>query len=214
MKNLLLFFLCILVLNTVNAQFTKGQRTIDGQFSFFNQHYSGSTNTYSAPTNNSSLGLALSLSRFSNPNTIKGFGLRYFYSDNGSFQIRNGAAAFYSYTKLETLAKQFYLSFSGVGNVYYNEDKWVVINTPYKETGLGVGINLEMGLLYQLNQRFLITARLVNLANLNYTNYRTQQYPTSGSLPEPAKSSSVNFYTGLNGFSLNNISIGFRYLLK
>jgi hypothetical protein len=72
---------------------------------------------------------------------------------------------------------------------------------------------LGLGLMYQLNNRFLLSAALVNLANLSYCFFDTKIF-TTGNSANSTISNTLNFNSGLNRFSLNNISFGFNYLLK
>lgn len=213
MKNTLLFFVCNFLLFSANAQFAQGQQMIGGQFAFSNQHTESSA---VAPSNSNFVVAAFSLSKFATPNIIKGFGLNYSYGDNASSSITYSFGAFYNYSKLETLAKRFYLSFGGTAAINYGETKYapVIYSNTIKRSSLIPSIALDLGLLYQLNNRFLATANLVNLANLSYSINNTQFNQAGTSILYSTKSNTINLNTGLNGLSLNNISIGFRYLLK
>lgn len=212
MKTLLLFVGCCLLISTSKAQFEKGQKMIDGQFSFYDQTIQA---TSLAPTSSSSnINASFALLHFSNPTTIKGFGISYSYGDNNSNYITSSYGAFYSYTKLETLAKRLYLSFGGKAGINYSEyNNENPGFSKYQQNSITPNLSLGMGLLYHLNNRFLVTANLLNLANLSYSFNNTKTYPT-GSTPYNTKSSTININTSLNGFNLNSISFGFKYLLK
>jgi len=102
MKNLSFLFIVLLMGSAANAQFTKGQKMLDGQVSFYNQ-FSPASSAVPA-TNSSDLNLGFSISHFTSPKTISGFGLGYGYSDNGNIGgsgISNSYNAFYNYTQLE-----------------------------------------------------------------------------------------------------------------
>jgi hypothetical protein len=214
MKNYLLFFVFSFLISSINAQFTNGQQMIGGQFSFSNQHTEANA---ISPTSNSNFVVAsFLLSKFATPNTIKGFGLSYGYQENTSNYISNSIGAFYNYTKLETLAKRFYLSFGSIAAINYSETKYEssIYSNTNKQSSLTPSITLGLGLIYQLNNRFLATANLANLASISYSINKTQYNQNGTTLQYTTRSNSINLSTGFNGLSLNNISIGFRYLLK
>jgi hypothetical protein len=214
MKNTLLFFVCNFLIFSTNAQIVQGQQMIGGQFAFNNQHTA--SNAVDPTSNSNFVVAAFSLSKFVTPNTIKGFGLNYSYGDNASSSITYSFGAFYNYSKLEALAKRFYISFGGTAAINYSETKYApsIYSNTINQTSLIPSISLDLGLLYQLNNRFLATANLVNLANLSYRINNTQFNQPGTTIQYSTKSNTFNLNTGLNGLSLNNISIGFRYLLK
>lgn len=211
MKNLLLFCICILLISSTKAQFEKGQKMITGQFSFSDQKYQSS----SAPssTNSSFVGTSFSYSHFTSPTTIRGFGINFGYNDNSN-NISSTYGAFYNYTKLETLAKRLYLSFGGTAAINYRN---YIFNNPNfnsnNQSSITPSITIGLGLLYQLNNRFLVSASLVNLANLYCSFDKTESFPNGGT-SFTNKSRTFGLSTGLTGYSLSNIGIGFNYLLK
>lgn len=211
MKNLLLFCICILLLSSAKAQFEKGQKMLGGQFSFYDQKVNTSMGT-PAP-NSSNVGVDFSMSHFASPTIIKGFGIFYGYGDNG-YNINSTYGAFYRCTKLEALAKRFYLSFGGTAEIIYRE---YIGNNPnfstYKETNIMPSLSLGLGLVYHLNNRFLVTASLLNLATLSYSFDKIENFPFA-SAATTTKSNTFSLNTGLNTFSLNSIGFGFNYLLK
>lgn len=214
MKNLLFLFGCLFLITSLEAQFMQGQRMIDGQLTFNNQHIEA--NSVVPMSNSANLNAAFSLSHFASQSTINGFGLSYGYADIPSNYIINSLGAFYNYTKLETLAKHFYLSLGGTTAINYSETKYPEPSFTYtiKQTSITPSISFDLGLLYQINNRFLATANLVNLANLSYSFTSTIKNQNGNSTPYTTKSNSIYLHSGLNGFNLNSISIGFRYLLK
>jgi hypothetical protein len=212
MKNLLLFCICFLLIGSVNAQFEKGQKMLGGQFSFYDQKTESSNST---PTNISSdLNTSFAYSRFSNPTTIKSYGVHLSYSDNGSTTINKTVGAFYNYTKLESLAKRLYLSYGATAAINFTEYNNSYTNYYRSNQSSTVpSVSIGLGLMYHLNNRFLISASLLNLATLSYSFNNTETFPANNP-PYTTKNNTVSLNTGLTGYSLSNIGLGFNYLLK
>ena len=213
MKNLLLLCVCFLLITTTKAQFEKGQKMIDGQFSFYDQKIQA--NSVRPMFNSSNVNASFSLSHFTSPTIIKGFGISYGYGDNGTNYISSYVGAFYNCTKLEKLANRFYLTFGGTAAINYSEANTSAnfAQDKNKQTSITPSLSLGLGLLYHLNNRFLLSASLVNLANLSYSFNDTKTFPT-GSTTYTTKSNTFNLNSGLNGFNLYSVSFGFKYLLK
>lgn len=208
MKNLLFLCICFCLVATTKAQFEKGQQVIAGQFSFNTQ--STQTNSPSGVSNASDVFAAFSYSRFSSPTTLKGFGINLVYGDNSTNSIGNSVGVFYNYTKLEKLANRFYLTFDGTAAVNYSQGNF----NPTKQTFIFSNVSLNLGLLYHLNNRFLLSASLVNLASLSYSFSETNTSMVGGTAVN-IKRKGFNFNSGLRGFNfINNVAFGFRYLLK
>lgn len=212
MKTFLLILICFVSISGF-AQFEKGQQMIDGQFSFYSQN--NQANSFNPKTNSSSINTSLGLSHFTSPNTIQGFGINLGYGDNGINFIYSNAGLFYQCTKLENLAKKLYLSFGGNAALNYSQSTNFNTITGFyknKQTSFTPAISLNMGLLYQLNKRFLISTQLLNIASLSYSFGSADNYTSTTSF-NTTKSNSVSLNTGLNGYNLNSISFGFKYLL-
>lgn len=212
MKTILLILICLVSISGF-AQFEKGQQMIDGQFSFYSQN--SQANSFNPKTNSSSLNTSFGLSHFTSPNTIQGFGINLGYGDNGINYIYSNAGLYYQCTKLENLAKKLYLSFGGNAALNYSQSTNLNTLTGFyknKQTSFTPAISLNMGLLYQLNKRFLISTQLLNIASLSYSFGSADNYTSTTSF-NTTKSNSVSFNTGLNGYNLNSISFGFKYLL-
>jgi hypothetical protein len=79
-------------------------------------------------------------------------------------------------------------------------------------TGYSFYMSGGMGLLYQLNQRLLLTGRMANLLNVSYnftrftTNNATVTYHNN--------THNVQVGGGLNNFTLNTFVFGVKYILK
>lgn len=82
-----------------------------------------------------------------------------------------------------------------------------------KQTSITPSISLSLGLLYQLNNRFLLSANILNLVNSSYNFNDTKTYP-SGNTTYTSKGNAFNLNAGLKGFNLYGVSFGFKYLLK
>jgi hypothetical protein len=219
------YSICLLfLLSGVKAQFQAGQKMIGGQL-FFN------TNSVSAPSNfaspspsvgqrTTSLGLNLSFSRFKNATTLNGMGISYTHSHNKinigtpfeSTSSMHSVGLFANKTKLQKLAKDFYLTFTGTafGNYQFGNGTLQFQNRyPEKFRGYGLGVSGSAGLMYQLNKRFVISGDLSNLVRLSYT---CGKY-TNSVTDNITKYDSFGFSTGLSGFTLGNLSFGVQYLL-
>ena len=206
MKNLLLLCICFCIVVTSKAQFEKGQKVITGQFSFNTQ--STRINSPSGVSNASDVFAAFSYSSFSSPTTLKGFGFNLVYGDNSTNSISNSVGIFYNYTKLEKLANRFFLTFDGTAAINYSQGNF----NPTKQTFIFSNVSLNLGLLYHLNNRFLLSASLVNLASLSYSFSETN----TSMVGSPAVNTKRKgfYFNSLRGFNLNNMAFGFRYLLK
>jgi hypothetical protein len=207
MKNLLLLCICFCLVATTQAQFEKGQKVIAGQFSFYTE--STQTNSPSWVSHASDVFAAFSYSSFSSPTILKGFGINLVYGDNSTNSLANSVGVFYNYTKLEKLANRFFLTFNGTAAINYSQGNF----NPTKQTFLFSNVSLNLGLLYHLNNRFLLSASLVNLASLSYSFSETNTSMVGGTAVN-TKRKGFNFNSGLRGFNLNNVAFGFSYLLK
>ena len=208
MKNLLFLCICFCLVATTKAQFEKGQKVIAGQFSFYTQSTQINSPSWGV-SHASDVFAAFSYSSFSSPTTLKGFGINLVYGDNSTNSIGNSVGVFYNYTKLEKLANRFYLTFDGTAAINYSQGNF----NPTKQTFIFSNVSLNLGLLYHLNNRFLLSASLVNLASLSYSFSETNTSMVGGTAVN-TKRKGFNFNSGLSGFNLNNVAFGFRYLLK
>jgi hypothetical protein len=207
MKKLLLSCICICLVATTKAQFEKGQKVIASQFSFYTQ--STQINSPSSVSHASDVFAAFSYSSFSSPTTLKGFGINLVYGDNSTNTIANSVGVFYKYTKLEKLANRFFLTFDGTAAINYSQGNF----NPTKQTYIFSDVSLDLGFLYNLNNRFLLSASLVNLASLSYSFSETNTSMVGGTAVN-TKRKGFNFNSGLSEFNLNFVVFGFKYLLK
>lgn len=203
------------------AQFTTGQRMIGGQLSVGYSNMDINT-PVTQKQNNTSVSFSPVFSKFSSPKRINGFGLQYSYShqksSNGSpsEQTYNShlIGAFVSQTHLQPLAKKLYFTLSGTAGANYQFQKTRISSSTATVDTKGVNVSLRggIGLLYQLNQRFLLSTQLNNLVSLEFGHGKSTNF--NGTTSVSSTTSQVGFSTGLNGFSLNSVGIGVSYLLK
>lgn len=223
MKKLVLFVCLSLTILISHAQFNPGQKVIGGQVLLNLNSASTSTPAGSSTVvsqRGTSIGLNLSLSKFKTPTVLNGMGIFYGYTHNRNDisssveqkNTNNSIGAFVNKTKLKPLAKNFYLSFTGaITGVYqFGDTKTVQLGNSSKRNAYAAIASGSMGVLYQVSQRFLVSGELSNLLSLGY-NHSTETL--SGTTSSKSTSDAFNFSTGLNGFSLNNLSFGVRYLL-
>ena len=212
MKQFYLAVCCLCIGLISNAQFNKGQKMIGGLF-YYNLNINQSNNiTY----DNSSSGAQLSYSRFRNTMSFYSIGLSYNYYANTSTDHSFGYGLNYGYTQLQTLAKKFYLGVSGSGSINQNQSKNYnnLGNLISKTNGWGIEAIGNVGIYYQLNQRFLLSTNLINLITIRYGHDQTNSLDANNNFNKTNEGNSWTINTGLTGFSVNNLGIGVKYLLK
>lgn len=203
------------------AQFQTNQKLLGGQFglSYYQNNPDLSSPSYQRGYN---LAASFSLSRFAKPTLLKGGGL--FYSLNHTENLINtvnesrsnthNLGLFLNRTQLEPIAKNLYLSFSGNlgANLGFGKNRTVQSGNFTSSNNYTIYFSGGVGLWYQLNKRFLLTAELTNLLNLSYSLSDYKSY--AGTTMSKGRNQFFGLNTGLNGFTLNNFGIGLRYLLK
>jgi len=217
------FISCALVVCCAvgHTQFETGKKVIGGQFAV-SINNNNLNSTPGVEQRFGSFSSSFSLSRFKSPTLLNGFGFSYGYnhsinnvgSPTEQSNYNHGIGVFVNSMRLQPLARKFYLSFTGKAGAAYNFGKSNYIsNTNYsKSNGYSVSISGEMGLLYQLNQRFLLTCNLTNLLNLSYHYGNNTIY--AGANIYKSNSNGIHLSSGLSGFSLNSMAVGVRYILK
>lgn len=219
-----LFLSAALLISTASfAQFSAGQKMIGGSLGFNASH----TNNMVYPpvfgdgNRSFSLGLGFSLEKFQSPSVFEGGGINYSYlntrnaigTSSETTNKNNSVGLFVDRTKLERLANKLYLGFTGTGGVNFQFGQSTDIpGNQTKSQAYGVNVSGSLGLLYQLNKRFLLNCTLNNLVAVNYQYGITKTY-SNGSYLGKEKNSFFSLSTGLNGFNLYGLSFGFRYLL-
>lgn len=217
---LLAVFLCTAAIKVSYGQFETGKNMIGGGIGFATQ----SNNTGTSPTINqrsSAFSLSLSLSRFSSPVSVKGFGISYSYSFNSSSSApelsihTHAVGASLNRTRLQPLGKNFYMAFSGdLGAGHsFGRTNYTGVNNYLNIRSYHGGISGALGIWYHLNQRFILSCNLSNLANISYS-YNSYTTYSGGVSVNSGNSSNFSISTALSGFSLNTLSVGVRYILK
>lgn len=220
MKKLILSVVALFVAGSMFAQFSAGQKLIGGQLSFSSTKYNPN-NQPAYEQRNNNFGISFSYGQFSSPTKVFGFGVQYNYADsritNPGVETKsksNSLGAYAELTKLQPLAKKLYLAFTGTGGVNYNYGRNDNANGSYNDSkGYTLYVNGGMGLWYQLNRHFVLTGNVNNLLNISYTHATNQAFAANGTLNGESSSNSFALSTGLSNFTLNNFSIGVRYLL-
>jgi hypothetical protein len=208
------------------SQFSSGQKMIGGSLGVNASHTNNQVYppVYGNGNRSVSLGLGFSYEKFKSPNVFAGGGISYSYQDNRystgtpaeTGNTTNGISLYVDKTRLETLARKFYLTFTGSAGVNLQFTKATDAATPVNQTksqSYGADIAGSLGLLYQLNQRFLLNCTLNNLVAVNYQ-YSVGKTYAGNTYTGKTNSSVFSLSTGLNGFNLYGISFGFRYLLR
>lgn len=195
-----------------HAQFNKGQRMIGGLF-YYNLNINKSN---SIIYDNSSSGAQVSYSIFRNQMSYYSIGLNYNYYSNSSDNHSFGYGINYGYTQLQSLAKKFYLGVSGSGSINQNQSKNYTVNGNLNSKTHGWNIEAlgNVGIYYQLNNRFLLSTNLINLITIRYAHDQTSSLDANNNLIKTGEGNSWTINTGLTGFSVNNLGIGVKYLLK
>jgi len=215
--SLLIVFTCVVC--SAFTQFGAGGKIIGGGLSF-NAHTVSSSNPTPLPeTRVAGVALSFSVSRFSTPLSLNGFGVAYGYTHQynpaSSTFNRHSIGAFFQRTKLQPIAARWYLSFTGnVLTQYQTENSDVTAFAATRSRGFQVGVSGALGIWYQASSRFVFSCDLNNLLQAYYSHQKVTQEQNTGVVSYQATSNDFIVNTGLNGFSLSYLSIGVRYLLK
>lgn len=219
MKKLFALIVAGCFVYTAEAQFSAGQKMIGGQLGI---GYT-STETPGVESRSFLFSLSPSFSKFVSPTAFNTVGIMYDYIHQRSGINTNDATLFDSntfglyigHTKLAPLGSKFYFSMTGTAGAGFSTQRTRSVFSSNKTDGDGYNVYLRggIGLLYQLNQRFLLSTQLNNLVSLSYQHTKNTSY-NGNNPPFVGRNNSLAFSTGLNGFSLNNVQVGVNYLLK
>jgi hypothetical protein len=209
---------CLLLSILTHEQLNTGQKMIGWQLdvSVYNNNLGTSS---SSEQHASNFFTSVSFSKFKSPTLFTGLGITYSYNYNHTgigttnaehIERSQGIGLFVTGTKLLPLAKKCYVGFTGTGGGQYGYGKttYTLNNTTSDGRSYTVYANGILGVFYHLNQRFLLNTNLINLISLNFFSNRL------GSGAGEVRSNNFTLSSGFNGFSLNNVGIGVRYLLK
>ena len=208
-----LFCLPLLLVISVHAQFTTGQKLITGGVNFGNTNYNYGD---SSKQNSLAAGLNFSLGKFISPLHSIGFGLNYSLNNytqkqpgaaNYSNQMNYLGASFFSQYYFP-LSKQFYAFLQWNSTAGINFGSVTGFSNNFKGYSIATGLN--PGLSYKLNKRFLFNASLTNLISLSYTHSKNNPSVMSGN----GVMNSFTLSSSLNSGSVSNIGLGFIYLIQ
>jgi hypothetical protein len=215
---------CIVMINTSYGQFEAGKRMIGGGIGF----NTATNDRHSSPILSSAqthtgFGTNVSISKFASPSLIKGVGViysyNYFHSDIDHplvdrVERSHQVGLFINRTKLQPIGKKLYLAFTGklTGLYGFGKSDYTQTEDYTDSKSYTASVNAEIGIWYQLNQRFILTGEFNNLFSVHY-NYGTYITATNTTVTE-GNSSSFNISSGLSGVPLNAVHIGLRYILK
>jgi hypothetical protein len=224
MKNLLLLTTFVCSVFFARAQFATGQKLISGQFGI-----SLADNEINATpgigSNNVFLNFSPSFAKFKSPTVLDGIGISYFYSRYHTgisspaterIQPTHSIGVFVNRTKLEPLAKKFFFTYTGTiaANAAFSRDRYASGPRARDQDNYGVSLAGGIGLLYQLNQRFLLTWGLSNVVSLAY-NYSIETSYTPANTPAyKIISNRIALEGNMVSFNLGNVSVGVKYMLK
>lgn len=222
MKKLFALFVAGCIVYTADAQFTSGQKMIGGQLGI-GYNTSETQGTPGVETRSFQFSLSPSFSKFVSPTAFNTVGISYDYMHQRSAINTNGESVYDSnafglyvgHTQLAPLGRKFYFSMTGTAGAGFSTQRTRAVFSSNKTDGDGYNVYVRggIGLLYQLNQRFLLSTQLNNLISLSYQHMKNTSY-NGNNPPVIGRNNNIAFSTGLNGFSLNNIQVGVNYLLK
>ena len=198
------------------AQIKKSAVLLGGQISFYTAKNAGNP---APPINTKSTGASLNLSigKAFKENIVAGIYTWYgqnknenVYSANSyyNFQTDNYGAGLF-YRKYKNFSKNFY--FFGELNGGFSGSKQTQENTQpsnkITSTQNGIQLGITPGLSYQIYKKLQLEILVPSVAGLNYavTKTTSQNITTKGSL--------FQFSTNLNSSFLNNIALGFKFVL-
>jgi hypothetical protein len=204
---------------TAKAQFgTKGQSLIGGQF---NVSQLNASNPFGDEVKRTTANVTVSLAKFRREHVLSGFFItagRDVTSsrpslgnnpDPRSHQLGAG----YSKTWFKPIGKKFFFGIGGSAGINYTYTS-IIENTPISNRvsaqGYSIRLALAPSLSYQLSNRFVANiSPNSDFLNVGYTHIINKSGGTTTS-----KINTFALNSGLSGSVLENISIGFSYLLK
>ena len=215
MKTKILAALAILLLAATgtNAQITQGKYLLGGSLSYSNSQdvqYNGSPVQKFFSSN-------IQIGKVVKENTVAGLILSYSFANNDLATYKNNMySAGIFYRKYKPLTKGLYF-FGEVDAVYdYSKNtqgKFQIGSDGSRYTTNGARISFVPGLSYSVCKKLQMELSMPNLLNLSYD--RVKDEKTFTNTQEIVTSKANNFYANanLNASLLNNVAIGFKFLL-
>ncbi len=218
MKNVTIFFI-ISILNTqyIHAQFGKqNQQLIGGSFNL-NTSANKTAPNFTSQQKNGVLGIGISYGKFIKKNTLSIFTINLMNSVqknmNTTTEVRtisNILSAGYKKVYFKEIAKNWFAGIGVGGNILFQTMAQKNIPNPIQSKNYDATMGLTPILSYQISNRFIVNIQpSTSFLNVNY------QYGTvSDNTGILTKSNSLSLDAGFFNSPLNNLSIGFYYLLK
>jgi hypothetical protein len=219
MKRQLLFAALLVIGFNASAQFTKGEKVLSGNISFNTGktvNIASASVQESASTNfalNTGIGWVKSEKR------ISGFRVGYFSllqkSNNGADMNTNNGINLGAFNQhIKNLNKNIFGFLETNINGGYSWGKYTntASSAPiFKSKGYNINSNANIGIGYRITKQFIADATLVNILAIGYSYYGPE---ADVPVVQSSKTSNFNISTGLSSISLNNVSIGFRYVFQ
>lgn len=209
-----------------NAQFEKGSKWIGGSTNIgYNKTETQNSGT-SFNGNNLSFGIRPSFNCFKSDKVMNtffiGYGLSLSKSENNSGNINKshthnfviGVSRSYINPLFGKVYSSITTGFAGIYGFQKDESTSSFGTTSQtKAHSYGGNINIGLGLLYRVTDRFAVSTSINNFLNGSIY-YRTEKTTTTGSPDNTVKSIGLDGSCGLSGFSLGSLQFGLMYRLK
>jgi hypothetical protein len=214
MKTKILHALAILLFAapSTNAQIKQGNYLLGGSFS-----YSNSKNVQS---NGSSfqefLNSNIQFGKVFKENTVAGVILTYSFTNNPSTNKVNEYSGGIFYRKYKPLTKGLYF-FGEVDGVFrYSKNtqgRFQIGSDGNRYTGNGATISFVPGLSYTVWKKMQMELSMPNLMSISYTGVKNEATFTNITYITTSKANNFSASANLNTSILNNLGIGFKFLL-
>jgi hypothetical protein len=222
MKKLVLSLAMSFAILFANAQFEIGQEALGGSIQFHTSSAKADPAVSSSLLEkNTGFSINPTYSFFKTQTKMVGLGIYYGYNQGKSKSIENnsykstGQAIGLNYfmNQYQKIGKDFYFLMNWNNAIQYSFGKNTgsgSYQVESKDNTYALYSVLSPGLAYKINDRFIIEGLFMNLLGLNY-GYSVTKYPSKNG---KRTSNGLAISSSLNGASLNNVQIGFKYLLK
>lgn len=210
-----LLLLTFIATVTANAQIKKAALLLGGQISFYSNKYNNTLPT----TKNNGAGLGLSLGKAYKENNVAGVYASYGQNknenrySNSNYSTSNsynyGAGVFYRQYK--NLSRNFYFfgeingGFSGFKQTQENVQPNFI--DKFTNTQNGIQLGITPGLSYQIYKKLQLEILAPSVAGLSFAATKNTSQNTT------TKGSTFQLSSSLNSNFLNNIALGFKFVL-
>lgn len=209
MKTKILLFAAIFFCATIttNAQITEGRYLLGGSFSLYNASNQNSNSVYTD----------IQFGKVIKENTVVGILgsiVSNNYSGTSGSKIQQYSAGVF-YRKYVPLRNNFYFFGEADGSYRYSKNiqtYFTDVSQSLNTKSNGVAINFIPGISYSVWKRMQMELTMPNLVNISYQKIKT----IDSSLPPNIAAQKANIFSAnmnLNSSLLNNLGIGFKFLL-